>query len=54
MVSDYYKQKVLCNKPSNVYRCKVLGIKNNKINGFSNGLSSASSEEENKHNEVMN
>lgn len=32
----------------------MLGIKINKINGFRNGLSSALSEAENKHNEVMN
>lgn len=30
------------------------GLKINKINGFRNGLASALSEEENKHNEVMN
>lgn len=49
-------KNVFCNKPSSVCRCrhKVLGLKINKINGFRNGLASALSEEENKHNEVMN
>lgn len=49
-------KKFFCNKPNSVCRCrhKVLGLKINKINGFRNGLPSALSEEENKHNEVMN
>lgn len=49
-------KKFFCNKHSSVCRCrhKVLGLKINKINGFRNGLPSALSEEENKHNEVMN
>lgn len=47
-------KKFFCNKPRNSCRCKVFGIKTDKINDFLKGLSSALSEEENKQNEVMN